>query len=375
MEDIKVHVVRYPDRTKLMMRYKCPDSGRQIARSTGTTNAKEANRAAAKWEAELREGRYKKPSKMTWAEFREHFDRNVMSGLRESTALAYDSTFNVFERKCNPGRLAQVTTTKVTAFVTMLREDGLSPATIARHLRTLKLATRWAHEQKMLHEVPEFKMPSEAKGAKGRALSLEEFERMLGKAGDLKFYLRGLWASGLRLSESIDLRWDEAPGALVVDFTGRRPMLRIPAESEKGNTHRLLPMAPEFAELLETVPQAERRGSVFRFPADCPRTTHAVCQRVVSIGKAAGVVIKPRNKVDEDGKPINQCASAHDLRRTFGFRWSRRVMPAVLKELMRHSSIDTTLKYYVGQNAEATADTLWECHERTAESTPENVAG
>lgn len=180
------------------------------------------------------------------------------------------------------------------------------------------MATRWAHKHGLLLKVPEFTMPSEAKGSKGRALSLEEFERMLAKAGPLDFYLRGLWASGLRLAESLQLRWDDASGALVADFSGRRPMLRIPAESEKGNCHRLLPMAPEFAELLESVPEEERRGYAFRFPADCPRTVPAVCQRVVSIGKAAGVVIKPRNKVDENGKPINQCASAHDLRRSFG---------------------------------------------------------
>ncbi len=30
-------------------------------------------------------------------------------------------------------------------------------------------------------------------------------------------------------------------------------------------------------------------------------------------------------------------------------------MPAELKELMRHASIETTMTYYVGQNAEATA--------------------
>ena len=45
-----------------------------------------------------------------------------------------------------------------------------------------------------------------------------------------------LWESGLRLSESLTLRWDDAPGAIVVDLTGRRPMLRIPAEAEKANT-------------------------------------------------------------------------------------------------------------------------------------------
>ena len=154
----------------------------------------------------------------------------------------------------------------------------------------------------------------------------------------------------------------------MADFTGRRPMLRIPAESEKGNTHRLLPMAPEFAELLDTVPVNRRRGHVFRFPADVPRSTHARCQRVVAIGKAAGVVVKQRQKVGEGGKlvTLNQCASAHDLRRSFGFRWSRKVMPTVLRELMRHDSIETTMRYYVGQNAESTADTLWECHEKEA---------
>jgi hypothetical protein len=34
-------------------------------------------------------------------------------------------------------------------------------------------------------------------------------------------------------------------------------------------------------------------------------------------------------------------------------------MPALLKELMRHANIETTLVFYVGQNAKATADELW----------------
>ena len=51
-------------------------------------------------------------------------------------------------------------------------------------------------------------------------------------------------------------------------------------------------------------------------------------------------------------------ASAHDLRRSFGERWAPRVMPQVLMELMRHESIETTLKYYVGRNAQNTAEAL-----------------
>ena len=35
---------------------------------------------------------------------------------------------------------------------------------------------------------------------------------------------------------------------------------------------------------------------------------------------------------------------------------------------MRHDSIETTMKYYVGQNAEAMADEIWEAAERVGTS-------
>jgi hypothetical protein len=38
-------------------------------------------------------------------------------------------------------------------------------------------------------------------------------------------------------------------------------------------------------------------------------------------------------------------------------------MPAVLRQLMRHESIETTMRYYVGRDADAVADTLWDAFE------------
>ena len=58
-------------------------------------------------------------------------------------------------------------------------------------------------------------------------------------------------------------------------------------------------------------------------------------------------------------------ASAHDLRRSFGARWANLIMPQQLRELMRHESIDTTMRYYVGRNAQTTADALWEAYRPT----------
>ena len=373
-DQIKVHVVRRKSQTNLFMRYRDPVSGRQVARSTGTSKKRDAERAAAKWEAELREGRYNKPSRVTWEEFRDQYNRDVLDGLKASTATTYDATLNVFERLRRPVKLAEVTTSNLTAFVTDLRGQVSSPATIARHLRALMVAMRWAHREGLLITLPTVTMPKQAKGMRGRPLAGEEFDRMLDAvakvvgevaAASWKFYLRGLWASGLRLQESIELRWDDAPGAMVADFSGRRPMLRIPAESEKGNTHRLLPMAPQFARLLDEVPFDRRRGRVFA-PLDkaalpYSASRNAIGPIVTEIGEAAGVIVNQRVRRGKDGKPetVKKFASAHDLRRSFGFRWSRRVMPPVLKELMRHTEIATTMKYYVGLNAEATADELW----------------
>ena len=68
-----------------------------------------------------------------------------------------------------------------------------------------------------------------------------------------------------------------------------------------------------------------------------------------------GIGAKANVRVD-----VKKTASAHDLRRAFRERWAARLMPAQLMELMRHESIDTTLSYYVGRNAERTAAILWD---------------
>ena len=96
---------------------------------------------------------------------------------------------------------------------------------------------------------------------------------------------------------------------------------------------------------------------------------------ICRIGKAAGVKVdirrarrskgdppKATGKVNDKPKMKVKFASAHDLRRSFGSRWAIRVMPVVLQQLMLHGSIDTTLRYHVGQDAEATADAIWAAH-------------
>lgn len=184
--------------------------------------------------------------------------------------------------------------------------------------------------------------------------------------------MKGLWVSGLRLAESQELYWDRED-RLCVDLSGRHPMLRIPADLEKGHKDRLLPVAPEFAELLLGTPEAKRRGPVFklaRLHGDGPPTEVWVGRVVCEIGKAAAV------KVQTDAQTGRvKYASAHDLRRAFGARWAARIMPADLMVLMRHDNIETTMKYYVGRDAQTTASRVWDAYHKAGLGTISGTRG
>ena len=381
MDEIKVTVVKFPDRTNLMLRYIDPVTSRQKHKSAKSHLKRDAERAAAKWEAELREGRYC-GSRISWEDFRERYENEVLAGLAAATDAKACGVFNAIEEHVNPKRLRDLSAERLSIFQSKLREAKLAESTIASMLAHLRAALQWAVRMRLLAAMPAMDRPKRTKGGKlmkGRPIAGEEFDRMLAavakvftvneKADDKsklqnaalvaswKRYLRGLWLSGLRLGESLALWWDR-DDRLCVDLSGKYPMLRIPAELEKGHKDRLLPIAPEFAEFLLVTPEAERTGPVFnpltrRRRSDRPGEWW-VSRTVCKFGEKAGI------RVNTDATGNVKYASAHDLRRSFGERWASRVMPQVLKELMRHESIDTTMKYYVGRNAQSTAAILWQ---------------
>ncbi len=383
--EIVVRVVEFGDRPHFQMQFTDPMTGRKKTRSTKVVRSgskadrTEAERVAAKWESELRDGRYRNASKTTWAEFREKYESEVLPSLAAATDTKISGVLNAVEKYLNPGLLRSVTAERLSYLQSKLREAGRAENTIKSCMAHLVASLRWAVGVGLLHAAPKVQMPKRAKGAKmmkGRPITGEEFDRMLAKceavvgaerAPSWRHYLRGLYCSGLRLAESLELCWD-VENKLCIDLSGKRPMLRIPAALEKGNTDRLLPMAPEFAEFLAATPEADRKGYVFNPEAARVHATikrlrrYRVSELIGDIGEKAGV------KVATDAKGKVKYASAHDLRRSFGERWASRVMPQVLMELMRHEAIDTTLKFYVGRNAQTTADVLWAAHEKAAES-------
>jgi integrase len=52
-------------------------------------------------------------------------------------------------------------------------------------------------------------------------------------------------------------------------------------------------------------------------------------------------------------------ATLHDLRRTFGRRMAERYPWPVLRLLMRHEDLKTTLDFYVGEDVESAKRLIW----------------
>lgn len=375
-DEINVIVVKRKG-LNLYLRYIDPVDGKRREKNSGTTNAKAALRAAGEWQAELRAGTSTKIT-TKWAVFTEAYESAVEPSLRDRTMSSIAVAFNAVEKHMKPDNLARITPQWVTRFQQKILDSGCAPSTVESYCRHLRASLNWAKNQGWITTVPKFpklKQARSAKQMKGRPITGEEFERMI-QAVDLeftpgedwkpervermtarresfKFLLNGLWLSGLRLGEALSLTWDQWADGIRVDLSGKYAKLLISAEDEKGGKDRVYPMTPDFAEFLQSVPKESRKGFVFN-----PILSRGECRRLDTVSKAiCSIGERAAVKVDEKGGET-VWASAHDLRRAFGARWSRKVNSMVLKELMRHASVTTTEKYYVGIQSDETSALL-----------------
>lgn len=388
---IRVHVRRKPDRDHLQLWYRCPLTGRQVTKSADTDLPREAERAAAKWESELAAGMTTHDP--SWELFRVLFSDQHLIHKSASTRRSYRSALNWFEKIIGkPKHLSLISAEILSRFASeLVRQKSIeSTATAVGVIRHVRSALSWAAKTGLVYHVPKIVMPSLAgnRMMRGRPLTEDEFRLMiepeniakgiaavekqegmypsnLGGPGHRKKggarhresterpesgetvanvarLMNGLWRSGLRLQEARQLQWDSPP--IRVDLEdGKFPRLIFRAAGQKSRRDEIVPITPDFAEFLRATPVSERQGLVF------PSSTRV--GRVISaIGQVAGIVVNHDNK---------KYASAHDLRRSFCTRWSKKVRPVVLQRLARHASIQTTLKYYVDQDSDDIGEQLY----------------
>lgn len=363
--EVRVYVVEY-GRDNFMLRIRWPD-GTQQHESAGTQDEGEAERRAGLREAELRVLGPRGDGKMLWTAFKTEVDAKLVNSLAPATQRKYHGVFKAVEKYGKPPILTmgQLTTGYMTDFIAAWRAAGAPDATLFGYLGHLKAAFAWAHEQGWMPVVPIIRKPTidDEEPTKGRGISDAEFAKYQNaavkvvkeQAAEWQRALKGLYLSGLRLEESTQLSWD-VPRSIRVDLSGEYPMLHIPRSRQKKRKAELYPMTRDFAEFLLETPEAERTGWVFKFPMPVRNDTEfrradTIGKVLSEIGEKSGVVVDLNR-----GKFV----SAHDLRRSFGVRWSLEVYPADLQVLMRHASIETTMKYYTRQKSDVVAARIWQ---------------
>lgn len=353
-----------------VLRWLDSKTGKQRQKSSRTTKRREADRLADELHNQLAAGRKPDDARMLWTDFCERFETEHLAGLSASSRCVFRSAKRRLIALCNPARLLDVDGDCLSQFTRLMREEGKPETTIACYLRALRVALRWAvHVPQLLASAPRISMPKTSGRSaiiRGRPLTKAEIPLLLAAVDstadipaaereEWKEMLVGLHRSGLRISEACRLSWE--PTGFSVDLTSRRPHFRILGDAEKGRRDRMLPLTPDFAKWL--LKQPNRTGKVFRIASryDWDHIRH----QIAAVGVQSGIVMTTRKKPTKQDphRIVTKYATAHDLRRTFGSRWARRVPPVVLQLLMRHQDIKTTLTYYVHLEADDIADSLW----------------
>lgn len=335
---MRVYVVYIKQKNKFALRYKSGDKWTQT--QTQARTRLEANALAGQLERKLQT----EMGRPTWSRAIDLYEEQVVSGWRKNSRYAWQAALKALYRCREPEVVADISKPVLAALIAGERARGKSTESIRGNIKYLLAFLRWACEvHDAIDSVPHVRLPKPKRRAKGRAVTGEEFDRLLRAAEKVRpddsqafqTLMQGLYWGGLRLVEAVELRWDwDAPYAVL---PGNPPLLKM-SNAQKSGHAELSPIAPEFWDLIE--PLQRSGGKVFQ---GLPHSAQ-YCGKVLSkIGKAARVI------VNDEGK----FASAHDLRRSFGTRWASRVTSVELQKLMRHADIKTTLEYYVDLDQQA----------------------
>lgn len=276
---------------------------------------------------------------------------------------------------------ADITEEIVLAVKDRMESEGLAKMTVRSNMAALWSILNWGAENNLL---PRLHRPRERvrKGdriaksnSKGRALTLEEIERMVQAIIDNPVIrpnaptslrtvrrtdesaepaIRAVHVArltGMRLEDCHNFRWDPEPGFHYPhNLGGRSPMLAFSSEQKSGSEERI-PLTPFAVEYLRSI-ECETGFVCRMFGARGEHDTAGRLGRVIAnAGRAAGIVVKPTG--GKMGSP--KWASAHDLRRTFGAWLLDHVNIRDAQTMMRHASFETLMRYYSDSTEDALA--------------------
>jgi integrase len=206
--------------------------GRQVCKTTHTTNKRLAQKRQDAWRTEIAQGQYsllkKSPHLKEWAE------KYLDSVELPNTRRRYKSSKANLERFFGDSRLDHISANRMEEFKRARRGDGVKAATINRDLRFLAQILKQAERERYIGRSPfdlgKFFGNESRERRKPHILSLEEQEKLLAVAPPRIRVLTVLGVeTGMRTGEMNGLFWEDIDflsGALRVEKSKSRAGIR-----------------------------------------------------------------------------------------------------------------------------------------------------
>ncbi|MEE9615040.1 MAG: tyrosine-type recombinase/integrase [Thermodesulfobacteriota bacterium] len=301
--------------------------GRQVRRSTETTNKKLAEKIYAKCVTQVAEGKWfdiDEGRRRTFEELSAKYEAQEFKELKSwQTVQSYLKQLKDF---FGPYPLSDITPALIDEFKQMRKGKGVKPATINRQLNILKRMFNLAKKRWMwIREVPPIEMEPKADRKRVRHLSFEEYHKLIDNCpGCLRHIVTVAAWTGLRLGNVVNLKRKQ------VNLSSRT--ITLDGTETKNGENLTIPVAEPAFTALKDAMKVTHLKSPYVF---CKEDGLPLCKRVVQRGfkealERAGI---------EDFR-------FHDLRHCFA-SWNRQAGVDIdtLADLMGHKDTRMTRRY------------------------------
>jgi len=326
-----------------------PATGKRKQKEIGGFKTKEeAEEAAKKILAEIQQGTYVEPTKMTVEEFLLDFVENTLKGEVAPNTYEQRLSFvkNHIAPKIGKTKLSDLSPSQIQKFYNELREQyGAGHVQNIGNLlnKALTQAVRW----NIISRNPAalVKKPSTSrKNAKMKTWTVEEQKKFLeyAKSESTFYYVMFLLAltSGMRKGELLGLKWD--------DVDTKRGIVSVKRTVVWAQKNLYLKDIPKTESSIRTIQIPEQTAKTLKkWQLACPAN---LLNLVFPSPKTNGILYPNsldkayQKAIRESGVPY---ISFHGLRHTFATTLlANNVNPKIVQEMLGHSTIKTTMDTY-----------------------------
>jgi integrase len=341
---------------------RCRDAtGKKWTEQTDITTRNERSRTKAVRLAEARESELKSAANqdsILWDDFVIRYQDEHLKFTSRANQHKWDAVCKFVDlaaaESCDvtgPLQLSDIRTSFLSQVEALLRSE-LAAGSVGSYMGTLRGGLSWAAYMEMMSPLPRKRRPpgrvaEELLAYRLTPISEQSLAKMMDVTPDLvgkqhaesvNRYLQALWLSGCRMREPLSIHSFRKDCHHPVTLEGSKPKMYWTSEqkSKRGGTHRItIDFAVHIKQRLD-----DSTGFLYR-----PRCETGEMLDRYSLGRLVADIGAKAEVYAEEGKTV----TAKHFRTSFVQRWSLRGMPeALIQDICRHRSIETTRKYYVG---------------------------